>query len=92
MYQENVSHVRFVIRCPITKLSMEEGTSLICAVCKAPVKPTEPVGPPMADHRVVHLRCWIRKRQDVTDVTRPILPLHVESRRDDNGRDGSGPG
>ena len=40
---------------------------LVCPVCNAPVKPTEPVGAPTADHRVAHLRCWIRKRQGMTD-------------------------
>src|SRR5881409_1194652 len=35
----------------------------ICPVCEMPVRPTEPVGPPTADHRVPHLRCWMRKRQ-----------------------------
>jgi len=35
-----------------------------CPVCDAAVTPTEPVGPPTADHRLLHLRCWIKKRRN----------------------------
>ena len=56
-------------RCPITGVRMNEGKWPVCPLCEALVKPTEPVGPPMADRRIVHLRCWIRKRQGVTDGT-----------------------
>ncbi len=56
-------------RRPITEVSMNEGKWPVCPLCEAPVTSTDPVGPPMADRRVVHLRCWIRKRQGVTDGT-----------------------
>src|SRR3989442_9834021 len=45
-------------RCPIIRV-MEQSTWPVCPVCKAPVKPTEPVGASTADDRVVHLRCWV---------------------------------
>ena len=51
-------------RCPITQV-MKENKPLVCPMCNAPGKPTEPVGPPTADRRVAHLRCWIRNRQGV---------------------------
>ncbi len=47
--------------------SMEQGKELMCSLCNAPVTRAAPVGPPMADDRVPHLRCWIRTRQAVTD-------------------------
>ena len=39
----------------------DEGKWPACPVCHPPIKPTDPVG--MANGRVLHFRCWIRKRQ-----------------------------
>jgi len=68
-------------RCPITGVSMEQGKELICSVCNVPVKRTAPVGPPMAEHRVAHLRCWIRTRQGVTDHSSEQQRQRRRSRR-----------
>ncbi len=78
-------------RCPITGVSMEEGQELICPVCNAPVKLTEPVGPPMADHRVAHLRCWIRKRQGMTVGTAQVSNTLLAPCRKESGRGGPAP-
>src|SRR5437899_6347788 len=39
----------------------DEGKWPACPVCHPPIKPTDPVG--MANGRVLHFKCWIRKRQ-----------------------------
>ena len=63
-----ISPVRLgIARCPITRVSIDEAKGIFCPVCHEPVKRTAPVGPPTADHRVPHLQCWIRTRQEVTD-------------------------
>jgi len=66
---------------PMTGVSMEEGKELICPVCNAPVTRTAPVGPPMADHRVAHLRCWIRTRQGVSNHSSEQQPRRRRSKR-----------
>ena len=48
---------------------MEEAKEPSCPVCNAPVERAAPMGPPMADHRVPHLQCWIKTRRGVTDDT-----------------------
>jgi hypothetical protein len=63
------------------RVSMEQGQELVCSVCNAPVKRTAPVGPPMGEHRVAHLRCWIRTRQGATEPVSERQPRRRRSRK-----------